>query len=78
MATRPTVFPDFATDDLNNGLYGAPNVQEPPLSKKESGWDWGEPPPREWMNWIHRISNNWIKYNDERNNEVDKYFTSQQ
>ena len=64
--SRPTAFPDYATDDVNNGLAGAPNVQEPPLGKKQQGHDYGEKPPREFLNWIHRTTNNWLKYADER------------
>jgi hypothetical protein len=64
--TQPTKKPDFATDDLNNGAGGAANVQEPSTGKKQSGWDFGEKPQREFFNWIHRITNNWIYYLDER------------
>jgi hypothetical protein len=64
--TRPPAFPDYATDDVANGLGGANNVQEPPLGKKQQGHDYGEKPPREFMNWLHRTTTNWLKYADER------------
>ena len=63
---RPTVFPEFASQDLNNGTGGAPNVVEPSESKKDSGWNEGERPPRETFNWLHRITNDWIVYLDEQ------------
>jgi hypothetical protein len=64
--TKPTVFPDLATDDVYNGLLGAINVQEPPTDIKTDGWDYGQKPPREFFNWYGRVYNNWIKYIDER------------
>ena len=62
MALKPTVFPQFAILDLNNGTAGAPNVVEPSSGKKDSGWNEGERPPRETFNWLHRITNDWIEY----------------
>lgn len=64
--TKPTVFPDLATNDVYNGLLGAINVQEPPTDIKTDGWDYGQKPPREFFNWYGRLYNNWIKYIDER------------
>lgn len=64
--TRPTVFPDLALLDVNNGLLGAPNVQEPSSGLKNNGWDYGDKPEREFFNWYGRTTNNWIKYSDER------------
>jgi hypothetical protein len=63
--SRPTVFPDIALNDVNNGLLGAPNVQEPPSDLKNDGWDYGQKPEREFFNWYGRVTNNWIKYLDE-------------
>lgn len=64
--TRPTVFPDIALNDVNNGLLGAPNVQEPPTDLKNEGWDYGQKPEREYFNWYGRTINIWLKYVDER------------
>lgn len=63
--SRPTVFPDIALNDVNNGILGAPNVQEPPTGLKENGWDHGQKPEREFFNWYGRVTNNWLKYVDE-------------
>lgn len=64
--SRPTVFPDLALNDVNNGLLGAPNVQEPPTDLKNEGWDYGQKPEREYFNWYGRVTNNWLKYLDEK------------
>ena len=64
--TRPTVFPELATDDVYNGLLGAINVQEPPSDIKSDGSDYGAKLPREFHNWYGRVTNNWLKYVDER------------
>jgi len=64
--SRPTVFPELATDDVYNGLLGAINVQEPPTDIKTDGYDYGAKLPREYHNWYGRIINNWLKYADER------------
>lgn len=65
MAVKPTVFPQFAVSDLNNGTAGAPNVVEPIAGKKLTGWNEGERPPRETFNWLHRITNDWIEWFDQ-------------
>lgn len=57
--TRPNVFPRFATsppDPLN--------IQEPPEAKKDSGWLLGEKPPFEFFNWMQRLNNEWLQYQD--------------
>jgi len=64
--SRPTVFPELATDDVYNGLLGAINVQEPPTGIKTDGYDYGAKLPREFHNWYGRITNNWLLYTDER------------
>lgn len=66
MTARPSSFPEFASVDTFNGPASAINVVEPSTGKKQQGWDWGEKPPREHMNWIHRVSYNWFVYLDEK------------
>jgi hypothetical protein len=65
MAIKPLVKPRFATSDLINGPLGGPNVQEPSELKKDSGWNSGEKPPREYFNWLHRLTYQWIDWLDE-------------
>ncbi len=74
--SQPSVKPDWATDDVGNGLGGANNVQEPPLGKKQEGYDYGEKPPREFQNWLHRITNLWIYYLDERVTAILSYINN--
>jgi hypothetical protein len=64
--SRPTVFPELATDDVYNGLLGAINVQEPPSDIKADGYDYGAKLPREFHNWYGRTTCNWLLYTDER------------
>ena len=75
MAIKPTVFPRFATLDLNNGTGGAPNVVEPSSGKKDTGWNEGERPPRETFNWIHRINHDWNQYLDSIANPLQEAWT---
>lgn len=62
--TEPTDLPRFASTDVANGPGGANNVEEPSESKKDIGWQVGERPPRETMNWIHRMTYQWTAYLD--------------
>lgn len=73
---RPTVFPELATDDVYNGLLGAINVQEPPAEIKSDGYDYGGKLPREFHNWYGRITNNWLKYVDERVTAILSYIAT--
>lgn len=61
---KPDIFPDWALLDvqapvLDGGQY---NVEEPPQSYKNEGNKPNEEPPRQFDNWVKRISNNWLKY----------------
>jgi hypothetical protein len=61
---RPSAFPDFATDDVTDPVSHQPNVSEPPSDNKTEGWKNGQYPPRQYMNWLHRVVNNWLKWLD--------------
>lgn len=62
---KPTVKPQFAWDDQVDPTSGKNNVIEPPAAKKQYGWDYKEKPARNWMNWIHRITLNWVDHFDD-------------
>lgn len=68
---RPDKFPQWATktDGTDNNVTdpgtGTNNVIEPGASKKLIGWSPSEPPPREWMNWLHRLYDQWLRWLDE-------------
>lgn len=63
---KPTQLPDFCTDtavvDLQSGQN---NVVEPDAGNKPEGWKFQQLPPRGWMNWLHNLYYEWIKYFDE-------------
>lgn len=70
MATKPTVLPAWATDDVLDSTSGQYNVVEPPAEKKLNGWYLGEKPNRQWWNWFQRQSYLWIKYFNDQQSEA--------
>lgn len=62
MQPRPTVLPEWALDDVQDGISGQFNVVEPPLEKKLVGWDYQEKPNRQYWNWFQRQTSLWITY----------------
>jgi len=69
--TKPTLYPDWATDDVTNPQSHKANVVEPDLTHKTVGWDFKEFPPRQFFNWLGRITNNWIQWFDQDIARVD-------
>lgn len=66
MADRPEMLPEWATEDVNDPGTDQPNVAKPPEWKREKGWELHEFPPRQWFNWLHRTTHDWLEYLDER------------
>jgi len=64
--TKPTVLPEWAMEDEQNGINGQYNVVEPPTEKKLVGWNFKEKPNRQWWNWFQRTVSDWIAYLNER------------
>ena len=62
--SRPTIYPDFALTDVNDATSGQPNVSEPSQSLKDTGWIRRQKPYRQHLNWLHRTTNEWIKWID--------------
>lgn len=60
MADKPTVLPKWAEEDETDPTSGQPNVSEPPEAKKDSGFDRYDVPPRQWINWLARLTYRWI------------------
>lgn len=60
MVSKPTVIPKFAALNVVSPDSEQNNVVEPPPEKQDSGWDFLEFPPRNFMNWIHRYTYQWI------------------
>jgi hypothetical protein len=60
--TKPTTLPAWATLDVVDPTSGKNNVVEPSLTIKNRGWDFKEKPPRQWWNWLGRITSAWITW----------------
>lgn len=65
MATRPSVYPEWATTLSNNGPLGGPSRVEPSSGDKATGFLFPQQPPREWFNWLLYTNFKWIEYLDE-------------
>ena len=65
MATRPSVFPEWATANNNDGPLGGPNKVEPGSTDKASGFLFPQKPPREWFNWLFNTIYSWVFYLDQ-------------
>lgn len=74
MFNRPSVYPEWAEDDVLDPITGQYNVAEPPPEKKLEGYAAGEKPPRQWLNWSLRTVSDWIKYLDVNAGNVGQSF----
>jgi hypothetical protein len=70
MTTKPSDFPDWATQDQIDPVSFQNNVVEPPDSRKLSGWTRFEVPPRQWFNWLARLTGQWIRWNEENTEKL--------
>ncbi|MFA7144835.1 MAG: hypothetical protein WC088_06200 [Candidatus Izemoplasmatales bacterium] len=70
---RPEKFPDFALLDEFDSINGQPNVKEPSDKIKESGWNRKQDIYKQYLNWIHRTNNDWIKWLDSLIDPVINY-----
>jgi hypothetical protein len=70
---RPTDFPEWASDLVQNEINKEYNKYKPPLAKKKSGWEVGEVPPRQWVNYQADLTNLWIEYLDSQKHKVSSY-----
>lgn len=61
---RWTIDSDGNDIDVVDPTSGQNNAQEPPESKKDSGWVFSEFPTRNQMNWLFRNASKWINYLD--------------
>jgi hypothetical protein len=60
--TRPSKLPQFAINDINDLISGKPNVSEPSQSLKDTGWLRKQKPPRQYLNWLHRTTYNYLAW----------------
>lgn len=76
--TKPDKLPELASQDVNNGILGAANVQEPPTDLKEEGYDFGQKPEREFFNWYGRYYYLWHGWTDQEMEAMKLVLTSLQ
>ncbi len=62
LLTPPSNFPVWASSDQTDPISGQNNVLVPPPEKQTYGWSRSEFPPRQWFNWLARVTNQWIEY----------------
>lgn len=62
MADKPTIYPDWALQNVVAPESGQNNVTTPPTEKQQFGWAFGEEPPRNWVNWLGRYTATWIRW----------------
>lgn len=70
MADKPVVYPEWASDDVQDPVSGQYNVVEPILERKKIGWVFLEKPNRQWWNWLHRVVYDWIVWLDQQESLV--------
>lgn len=69
MVSKPTILPQWATDDVQDPISQQYNVVEPPLEKKTDGWFFREKPNRQWWNWLHRQAYLWLQWLDQQESQ---------
>jgi hypothetical protein len=69
---KPDKFPRWATSNAPSAQTGVNNVVEPPESKKNVGWNFGEPPARSFFNWLGRKTYEWLIYLDSKVDGLNK------
>jgi hypothetical protein len=62
MVSKPTILPEWASEDRQSLVSGQFNVVEPPDEVKEDGWELGEKPNRQWWNWFNRQTYLWLQW----------------
>ena len=68
-----TVNVDGSDNDVADPTSGQNNVVEPPAGKKLLGWDFKEKPPRNWFNWLSRLTAQWFLWLSEQTAPVGKF-----
>jgi hypothetical protein len=72
---RPAKFPQWASELVKNDINKEYNKYEPPTEKKKSGWELGEVPPRQWVNYQADLTNTWLEYLASQSNKASIYTT---
>ena len=66
MVSKPVLYPQWASNDVQDPISLQFNVVEPPLEKKTDGYFLGEKPNRQWWNWALRTIYDWIRWLDQQ------------
>lgn len=72
---RPDKFPEWATNLVQDDFNKEFNRYEPPQAKKDVGWSRGEVPPRQWVNYLLWLTNQWLEYLDNKPPTPPQYAT---
>jgi hypothetical protein len=56
------LFPKFAANDYVDPVSKQNNVVEPPDAVKTQGWPYRAKGVRQWFNWLHRLTYQWLVY----------------
>jgi len=73
---RPDALPEWASQDRVDPDTSQNNVVTPPIEKQKTGWAFKEFPPRNWFNWLARLTWQWLGYLSERCNRAESYVVS--
>jgi hypothetical protein len=63
----PSQLPQWASQDQLDPVSNQNNVLEPPLQQKQFGWARQQFPPRNWFNWLGRLTYQWLAYLSQNN-----------
>lgn len=61
---KPSVFPEWSQNLVNDSVTGLDNKKEPTAQWKDSGQLSEEPTPRQYLNWTFDLIDEWLKYVD--------------
>lgn len=71
--TRPDKFPRWASYLVQSDINKEYNRYEPPEAKKDIGWEYGEVPPRQWINYQENLTCTWLEYLDNNQHQAAIY-----
>lgn len=69
---RPTDWPRWATMEVVSPITGVVNSVPPPESKRNVGWQTFEPLARNFVNFLHKMTYEWLVYLDSKINDGNK------
>lgn len=60
--SQPAELPTWAAQDQIDPVSGQNNVLTPPVQQQQYGWQRLAFPPRNWFNWLGRLTYQWLQY----------------